>query len=64
MSVYRGHEPPPAAVVAELVRCGVSFGTAMAMEKWKAQEVLELLSAQYMRESAYLQEMAERRAKA
>lgn len=37
------HVPPPAALVSALVRAGVSFGTAMAMERWKAQEVLELL---------------------
>lgn len=37
------HVPPPAALVTALVRAGVSFGTAMAMERWKAQEVLELL---------------------
>lgn len=37
------HRPPTAAVVAELVRAGVSEETALAMERWKAQEVLELL---------------------
>jgi hypothetical protein len=37
------HRPPPAAIVSALVRAGVSFGTAMAMERWKAQEVLDLL---------------------
>jgi hypothetical protein len=37
------HRPPPAAVVTALVRAGVSFSTAMAMERWKAQEVLDLL---------------------
>ncbi|HEX3605470.1 MAG TPA: hypothetical protein VH134_06075 [Candidatus Dormibacteraeota bacterium] len=37
------HRPPPAALVTALVRAGVSFGTAMAMERWKAQEVLDLL---------------------
>ncbi len=37
------HTPPAPGVVAELVRAGVSWGTAMAMERWKAQEVLELL---------------------
>lgn len=35
--------PPSAAVVAELVRAGVSLETAQAMERWKAEEVLELL---------------------
>jgi hypothetical protein len=37
------HQPPSAAIVAELVRAGVSLETAMAMERWKAEEVLELL---------------------
>ncbi len=37
------HRPPPAALVTALVRAGISFGTAMAMERWKAQEVLDLL---------------------
>lgn len=37
------HQPPPAPLVAELVRAGVSWSTAMAMESWKAREVLELL---------------------
>jgi hypothetical protein len=46
MSRFPAHQPPPAAVVAELMRAGVSWGTAMAMERWKAEEVLELLSPQ------------------
>ena len=37
------HQPPPATVVAALMRAGVSWDTAMAMERWKAQEVLDLL---------------------
>jgi hypothetical protein len=37
------HQPPSEAVIAELMRAGVSHETAMAMERWKAQEVLELL---------------------
>ncbi len=37
------HRPPPAALVSALVRAGVSVSTAMAMERWKAQEVLDLL---------------------
>jgi hypothetical protein len=37
------HKPPAQSVVAELVRAGVSEETALAMERWKAQEVLELL---------------------
>ncbi|HEY0411352.1 MAG TPA: hypothetical protein VGE42_13920 [Candidatus Dormibacteraeota bacterium] len=39
------HRPPPAAIVSALVRAGVSLDTAMAMERWKAQEVLDLLGA-------------------
>ena len=37
------HKPPTPADVAELVRAGVSEETALAMERWTAQEVLELL---------------------
>lgn len=37
------HKPPSQAIVAELVRAGVSHETAMAMERWKAEEVLDLL---------------------
>jgi hypothetical protein len=37
------HKPPPQTVIAELVRAGLSPETAAAMERWKAQEVLELL---------------------
>lgn len=43
MKGLRQHQPPPAAVVTELVRAGVSLDTALAMERWKAQEVLDLL---------------------
>jgi hypothetical protein len=43
MSRVHIHQPPSAAIVAELVRAGVSQETAMAMERWKAEEVLELL---------------------
>ena len=44
------HQPPPAALVAELVRAGVSSSTALAMESWKAREVLELLRVSGRRE--------------
>jgi hypothetical protein len=37
------HQPPPPTLVAALMRAGVSWDTAMAMERWKAQEVLDLL---------------------
>lgn len=43
MSGVHIHRPPSAAIVAELVRAGVSLETALAMERWKAEEVLELL---------------------
>ncbi len=33
----------PETVAAELLRAGLSRGTVLAMESWKAQEVLELL---------------------
>jgi hypothetical protein len=37
------HQPPPRPIVEELMRAGVTRSTAMAMETWKAREVLELL---------------------
>lgn len=37
------HTPPSPPVVAELMQAGLTFATAMAMESWKAHEVLELL---------------------
>ena len=43
MSRVHIHKAPPAAIVARLVRAGVSLETAQAMERWKAEEVLELL---------------------
>jgi hypothetical protein len=43
MSREHIHRPPSAATVAELIRAGVSPETAQAMERWKAEEVLELL---------------------
>ena len=42
----RLHQPPPDAVVAALVRAGLSLSTALAMEPYKAAEVLELLRAE------------------
>ncbi|MBV8195112.1 MAG: hypothetical protein JOY80_06240 [Candidatus Dormibacteraeota bacterium] len=39
----RLHQPPPDAVVRALVRAGVSMPTALAMEWYKAVEILELL---------------------
>jgi len=37
------HRPPPESTVRALTRAGLSRSTAVAMECWKAQEVLELL---------------------
>ena len=51
MSRFPAHQPPPATVVAELMRAGVSWSTAMAMERWKAEEVLELLKANRSRDT-------------
>ena len=50
MNRHPTHQPPPASVVAELMRAGVSWNTAMAMERWKAEEVLELLKANRTRD--------------
>ena len=36
-------QPLPDALVAALVRAGVSLPTALAMERYKAVEILELL---------------------
>ena len=46
MGRFPEHQPPTAAVVAELMRAGLSWTTAMAMERWKAEEVLQLLNPQ------------------
>jgi hypothetical protein len=43
MTHPRIHEPPPTSIITELTRAGLSLSTAMAMEPWKAAEVLELL---------------------
>jgi hypothetical protein len=43
MSRLHIHQPPPQPVISELMRAGLSLSTAMAMEPWKAREVLELL---------------------
>jgi hypothetical protein len=39
----RHRQPPSDAVVLELVRAGISLPTALAMERNKAVEILELL---------------------
>jgi len=43
MNRFPVHQPPPDPVVEDLMRAGVTRSTAMAMELWKAREVLELL---------------------
>jgi hypothetical protein len=43
MTHPRIHQPPPTPIITELIRAGLSLSTAMAMEPWKAAEVLELL---------------------
>ena len=45
MAQFPTHQPPSATVVAELMRAGLSWSTAMAMDRWKAEEVLDLLRA-------------------
>ncbi|HYA00213.1 MAG TPA: hypothetical protein VEK76_07650 [Candidatus Binatia bacterium] len=44
--------PPtlPAAVVSELLEAGLSRSTVLAMEHWKAREVLDLLRSAHARE--------------
>ena len=41
----------PEAVVTELVRAGLSRNTVLAMERWKAQEVLDLLHSAHTGDS-------------
>ena len=41
---YAVHQPPADDVVDALVRAGVSRQTALAMERHKAEETLELLN--------------------
>jgi hypothetical protein len=43
MSRLPVHQPPPPPLVAELLRAGLSRSTVLAMESWKAREVLDLL---------------------
>jgi hypothetical protein len=38
-----GHRPPPETIILALTGAGISRATAMAMQHWKAQEVLDLL---------------------
>ncbi len=43
-------QPLPEALVSELLEAGISRATVLAMERWKAQEVLELLRSSRARE--------------
>jgi hypothetical protein len=43
MNGFAAHQPPPPTVVEALVRAGLTPTTARAMDRWKAEEVLELL---------------------
>jgi hypothetical protein len=61
MSRFPVHQPPPAPLVAELIRAGVSQTTAMAMERWKAQEVLDLLRRDVTDDNAADQVMTRQR---
>jgi hypothetical protein len=40
----------PEPVVTELLRAGLSRSTVLAMERWKAQEVLDLLHSAHLGE--------------
>ncbi|MGH7722525.1 MAG: hypothetical protein ACRENL_06790 [Candidatus Dormibacteria bacterium] len=46
------HQPPPTPVLSELLHAGLSLSTALAMEPWKAREVLELLRTSARRDAA------------
>ena len=48
-----GREPLPETVVAELLRAGLSRSTVLAMEGWKAQEVLDLLHSAHAGEGRH-----------
>ena len=43
MSVPQSPEPLPPAVVDRLVGAGLSYATAISLDRWKAQELVELL---------------------
>jgi hypothetical protein len=47
-----GPQPLPQSLVAELIEAGISPSTVLAMEGWKAQEVVELLRSSRRRETA------------
>ena len=48
-----GRQPVPETVAAELIRAGLSRGTVLAMESWKAQEVLDLLHSAHAGEGRH-----------
>ena len=43
----------PERLAAELIRAGLSRGTVLAMESWKAQEVLDLLHSAHAGEGRH-----------
>jgi len=43
MTFHAAHRVPPESVILALTRAGISRATAMQMDPWKAQEVLDLL---------------------
>jgi hypothetical protein len=51
MSRVHIHQPPPEPVVTELMRAGLSMSTVLAMEPWKAREVLDLLHSAGLRDA-------------
>jgi len=48
-----GRQPVPETVAAELLRAGLSRSTVLAMESWKAQEVLDLLHSAHAGEGRH-----------
>jgi len=47
----KGRPPVPESTVTELIRAGLSRSTVLAMETWKAQEVLDLLHSAHAGEA-------------
>lgn len=43
-----GRQPVPEPLVTELIRAGISRSTVLAMERWKAQEVFDLLYSAHL----------------
>ena len=43
-----GRQPVPETLVTALLRAGLSRSTVLAMERWKAQEVFDLLHSAHL----------------